>query len=58
VAELVRAVRPLLGPAVAFSVELVDEIPATESGKLRPSRSLVRSEYDGIAWPSPRLADA
>jgi phenylacetate-CoA ligase len=58
VAELVQAVRPLLGPGVAFSVELVDEIPATESGKLRPSRSLVRSEYDGIAWPSPRLADA
>jgi phenylacetate-coenzyme A ligase PaaK-like adenylate-forming protein len=58
IAELEKAVRPLLGPAVTFTVELVDEIPLTDGGKLRPSRSLVRSEYDDVAWPSPRLADA
>jgi phenylacetate-CoA ligase len=57
VAELVGAVRPLLGPGVEFAVELVDEIPPTAGGKLRPSRSLVRSEYDGVAWPSAGPAD-
>lgn len=58
-AELERAVRPLVGPAVEFRVELVDRIPFSESGKLRPSRSLVRSEYDGLAWPGPAgCADA
>lgn len=45
IAELSRAVRPLLGDAVTFTVELVDEIPLTPAGKLRPSRSLVGSSH-------------
>jgi phenylacetate-CoA ligase len=58
VAELVSSVRPLLGPGVAFSVELVDEIPLTPGGKLRPSRSLVRSEYDAVSWTGGGCGDA
>ena len=57
VAELSRQVRPLLGPDVAFSVELVSEIPFTPGGKLRPSRSLVRSEYDALTWASAGRRD-
>ena len=45
VAQLTRAVRPLLGDRVAFDVELVDEIPLTPAGKHRPSRSLVGSNH-------------
>jgi phenylacetate-CoA ligase len=45
IAELRRAVRPLLGDAVTFTVEVVDEIPLTPAGKLRPSRSLVGSSH-------------
>jgi phenylacetate-CoA ligase len=54
-----RAVRPLLGPAVEFEVQLVERIPVDATGKLRPSRSLVHSEYDRLrfapAQPAPRV---
>jgi phenylacetate-CoA ligase len=43
VAALERSVLSLLGPRVDFLVQLVDDIPLEESGKFRPSRSLVRS---------------
>jgi hypothetical protein len=43
VAALERSVLSLLGPRVDFRVQLVDDIPLEESGKFRPSRSLVRS---------------
>lgn len=42
-----------LGPDVEVEVEIVPAIALTPSGKLRPSRSLVMSEYDGIDWESP-----
>ena len=45
-----RAVRPLLGPAVAFEVRVVDRLPEEATGKLRPSRSLVHSEYDRLRF--------
>lgn len=44
--------RPL-GPDVAVEVMVVPGIQLEPSGKLRPSRSLVRSEYDGIDWNAP-----
>jgi phenylacetate-CoA ligase len=43
VAALMKSVLSLLGPQVEFRVQLVDDIPLEESGKFRPSRSLVRS---------------
>ena len=53
-----RAVRPLLGPAVEFEVQVVERIPMEATGKLRPSRSLVQSEYDRLRFapvePAPR----
>jgi phenylacetate-CoA ligase len=53
-----RAVRPLLGPAVEFEVQVVEQIPMDSTGKLRPSRSLVQSEYDRLRFapvqPAPR----
>jgi phenylacetate-CoA ligase len=42
-AALERSVVPILGPQVHFRVQLVDDIPLEESGKFRPSRSLVGS---------------
>jgi hypothetical protein len=45
-----RAVRPLLGPAVEFEVKVVERIPMDATGKLRPSRSLVQSEYDRLRF--------
>jgi phenylacetate-CoA ligase len=38
-----------LGPAVRFQVEVVPEIPLEASGKFRPYRSSVYSDYAGIA---------
>ncbi len=55
VAELTRAVRPVLGDQVRFEVRPVARIPFEATGKLRPSRSLVRSEYDQ-AGPEPLSA--
>ncbi len=49
VAEVVRTVRPVLGDRVRFEVRPVDRIPFEATGKLRPSRSLVWSEYDQAA---------
>ena len=46
VTEVIRAVRPVLGDRVHFEVRPVARIPFEVTGKLRPSRSLVRSEYD------------
>jgi hypothetical protein len=48
--EVGRAVRPLLGPAVEFEVRMVERIPVDSTGKLRPSRSLVHSEYDRLRF--------
>jgi phenylacetate-CoA ligase len=48
--EIGRMVRPLLGPGVEFELRLVDHICLEPSGKLRPSRSLVSSEYDRIRF--------
>jgi phenylacetate-CoA ligase len=60
--EVGRAVRPLLGPGVEFEVRMVERIPADSTGKLRPSRSLVHSEYDRLRFapanPAPRARGA
>ncbi len=50
IAQVERLVFPLLGPGVEFRVQVVDDIPLDETGKFRPSRSLVHSDYDGIRW--------
>ena len=55
VAEVIRAVRPVLGDRVRFEVRPVARIPFEATGKLRPSRSLVWSEYDQ-AGPRPLSA--
>jgi phenylacetate-CoA ligase len=55
VAEVVRAVRPVLGDRVRFDVRQVTRIPFEATGKLRPSLSLVWSEY-GQAGPEPLSA--
>lgn len=47
---IVRTVRPSLGPAVEFVVCPVERIPEESTGKLRPSRSLVQSEYDRLRF--------
>jgi phenylacetate-coenzyme A ligase PaaK-like adenylate-forming protein len=56
--SIARTVGPLLGPAVAFEVRVVDRIPDESTGKLRPSRSLVHSEYDrpGFGPAQPAVA--
>jgi phenylacetate-CoA ligase len=48
--EIGRAVRPSLGPGVEFEVRVVERIPFEATGKLRPSRSLVHSEYDRLRF--------
>jgi phenylacetate-CoA ligase len=48
--EIEAAVRPVLGPTVEFEVRLVGSIPSESTGKLRPSRSLVHSEYDRVRF--------
>jgi phenylacetate-CoA ligase len=57
IAEIERSIHPLLGPGVEFQVQLIDEMPLEPSGKFRPSRSLVRSEYEAAPavphGPSP-----
>jgi phenylacetate-CoA ligase len=50
VREIERTVRPILGPGVEFEVRLVGRIPFESTGKLRPSRSMVRSEYDRVRF--------
>jgi phenylacetate-CoA ligase len=40
----------ILGDDVTVDVQLVDRIPLEASGKFRPTRSLVQSEYDNVAW--------
>ena len=53
-AEVDRAVRPVLGPGVEFELRVVERIPFESTGKLRPSRSLVHSEYDRLRFaPAP-----
>ena len=54
--EITRAVEGRLEPGVSFTIELVDDIPFSSSGKFRPSRSLVRSEY--AEWLTAGCADA
>lgn len=57
--EINRLVRPVLGPGVEFEVMLVGRIPSETTGKLRPSRSLVHSEYDRLRFhPVQPAADA
>ncbi len=51
-ARIQRSVLPLLGPGVEFQVSLVEDIPLEESGKFRPSRSLVASEHDLRSHPA------
>jgi phenylacetate-CoA ligase len=48
--EIEDAVRPVLGPTVEFEVRPVGSIPSEATGKLRPSRSLVYSEYDRVRF--------
>jgi phenylacetate-CoA ligase len=48
--EIERTVRPILGAGVEFAVQLAGSIPAESTGKLRPSRSLVHSEYDRVRF--------
>jgi phenylacetate-CoA ligase len=48
--EIERAVRAILGAGVEFQVELTGSIPVESTGKLRPSRSLVHSEYDRVRF--------
>ncbi len=50
--------RPALGHGVEFVITLVDRIPFEITGKLRPSRSLVHSEYDRIRFEPIRPAGA
>ena len=54
--EIERVVRPILGPGVEFEVQLAASIPLDSSGKLRPSRSLVHSEYDRVRFESVQPA--
>jgi len=49
-AHIEASVKALLGPGVDFQTRLVSEIKVEPSGKFRPSRSLVKSDYDGIDW--------
>jgi hypothetical protein len=59
VASIDRVVHPLLGPSVQFEVRQVTRIPFESTGKLRPSRSLVHSEFDQLRLePEPPAADA
>jgi hypothetical protein len=48
--EIERAVRPILGAGVEFEVQPAGSIPLDATGKLRPSRSLVHSEYDRVRF--------
>ncbi len=41
-----KSAEEVFGPGVSFRIELVDRLPNEKSGKFRPSRSLVKSEYD------------
>ena len=49
-ASVRQALSQRLGPGVEVDVMVVPEILLEPGGKLRPSRSLVKSEYDGIDW--------
>ena len=49
-AEIDGVVRPVLGAGVEFEVLMVPAIPGDATGKLRPSRSLVHSEYDRVRF--------
>jgi hypothetical protein len=50
--RLHAAVAAVLGQGVEFHVRLVPEILLEENGKFRVSRSMLRSNYDGIDWNS------
>ena len=54
--EVERTVRPALGAGVEFEVRMVERIPFESTGKLRPSRSLVHSEYDRVRFESAPAA--
>jgi phenylacetate-CoA ligase len=47
---LQKSVEAVIGDGVEFRIELVPEIKLEPSGKFRVSRSMVRSDYDGIDW--------
>jgi phenylacetate-CoA ligase len=48
--EIERTVRPILGARVEFEVQPAGRLPLESAGKLRPSRSLVQSEYDRVRF--------
>ncbi|MGH7799094.1 MAG: phenylacetate--CoA ligase family protein [Thermodesulfobacteriota bacterium] len=48
--QLEEPVATVLGQSVEFRVILVPEIQLEPNGKFRVSRSLVKSNYDGIDW--------
>jgi phenylacetate-CoA ligase len=48
--EIERTVRPILGARVEFEVQPAGHLPLESGGKLRPSRSLVHSEYDRVRF--------
>jgi hypothetical protein len=49
-AQLHNSVTAVLGQGIEFQVILVPEIELEPNGKFRVSRSLVKSDYDGIDW--------
>lgn len=55
--QLARAAERRLEPGVSFTIEVVDRIPFSPSGKFRPSRSLVRSEYAALVSAAAGAAD-
>lgn len=47
---LEESVTKVLGPGVEFRIVIVPEIKFEPNGKFRVSRSMVKSDYDGIDW--------
>jgi phenylacetate-CoA ligase len=56
-AAVAAAATRVLGPGVAFAVELRDDLALEQGGKFRVYRSLVSSEYDPPEAPAPTTGD-